>query len=394
MLNILLLLLVFTVVLPIIFLVVQLLSANLGKVSACKVENVDLSNTVVVIPAHNEEAVIEATLHSLVPQLPDSGQVVLVADNCLDNTSEKARQFGVHVIERNNLHDRGKGFALEAAVQYLKERQLPPDFVVIVDADCQVKPGSLDRLVYQCELTGRPIQALDLMRSREPGNTKQKVAELAWTVKNHVRPLGLLTLGLPCQLMGTGMTFPFQLLKQLDLGSSHIAEDMKLGVDCALAGHPPLFCPEALVESYFPEKDSSLLDQRQRWEHGHLNVIFSECFDLLKAALRDRNKDLLLMSIDLLIPPLAFLVLISVVVLLTVTSIVFILEKGILALVILLVALTFLSISMLLSWHRFARDIISGWELIWIPVYVISKIPLYLNYWIRRQTEWVKTRRD
>ena len=52
------------------------------------------------------------------------------------------------------------------------------------------------------------LQALDLMRSPEGAGLKTRIAEFAWVVKNQVRPLGYHHLGLPCQLMGTGMAFP------------------------------------------------------------------------------------------------------------------------------------------------------------------------------------------
>jgi len=67
---------------------------------------------------------------------------------------------------------------------------------------------------------------------------------------------------------------------------------------------------------------------------------------------------------------------------------------GSVALQILLSITCLLGVALLLSWYRFARDIISLRELLWIPVYVLSKIPLYIGYWVKRQTEWIRTNRD
>src|SRR5687768_11031166 len=44
----------------------------------------------VLIPAHNEQAVLGATLQSLVPQLNPGDRLVVVADNCTDATAEVA----------------------------------------------------------------------------------------------------------------------------------------------------------------------------------------------------------------------------------------------------------------------------------------------------------------
>ena len=53
------------------------------------------------------------------------------------------------------------------------------------------------------------MQILDLMTAPEDSPINYRVAEFAWRVNNWVRPLGLAALGLPCQLMGTGMAFPW-----------------------------------------------------------------------------------------------------------------------------------------------------------------------------------------
>ncbi len=54
-------------------------------------------NATIVIPAHNEEDVIAATLASLAgvePRLP----VVVIADNCTDTTAQLARDAGAAVM--------------------------------------------------------------------------------------------------------------------------------------------------------------------------------------------------------------------------------------------------------------------------------------------------------
>src|SRR5687768_155204 len=68
----------------------------------------------VVIPAHDEENVIEATIDQLrrlnyPPQLYD---VHLVADHCSDSTADTARRAGAIVHERSDGPRSGKGAAL------------------------------------------------------------------------------------------------------------------------------------------------------------------------------------------------------------------------------------------------------------------------------------------
>ena len=94
----------------------------------------------VVIPAHNEEAGIEATLQALRDELSFDDRVLVVADNCSDRTVELARAQNAEVIERKDPDRRGKGYALAFALEHLA--QDPPDLVVILDADCRLQPGS------------------------------------------------------------------------------------------------------------------------------------------------------------------------------------------------------------------------------------------------------------
>ena len=102
-----------------------------------------------------------------------------------------------------------------------------------------------------------------------------RVAEFAWRVKNWVRPLGLNALNLPCQLMGTGMAFPWEVIRSANLASGSIVEDLKLGLDLTQTGSPPLFCPSACVKSHFPLSIEGAKSQRKRWEEGHISMILT-----------------------------------------------------------------------------------------------------------------------
>lgn len=70
------------------------------------------------------------------------------------------------------------------------------------EGDRLTAAGSIDRLAATSFC---PVQALYLMRSKPNAGLKTRIAEFAWVIINQVRPLGLWRIGLPCQLMGTGM---------------------------------------------------------------------------------------------------------------------------------------------------------------------------------------------
>ena len=157
------------------------------------------SNIAVLIPAHNESLGIVATLNSIKPQLKPSDRMVVIADNCTDDTAQIALANGAEVIERQDAVCRGKGYALDFGIRHLSHN--PPGVVVVVDADCTLQADSLSALANYTLENNRPVQALDLMYAKGR-DLKSRIAEFAWCVKNWVRPLGYAKLGLPCQLMG------------------------------------------------------------------------------------------------------------------------------------------------------------------------------------------------
>ena len=345
----------------------------------------------VLVPAHNESSIIIATLNSLLPQLQAGDRLLVVADNCTDDTAALARAAGAEVIERSNQRQRGKGYALDFGVRHLAADA--PEVMIIVDADCQVSEGTLARLAISCIDSGRPVQALYLMHAPEGSGLKVRIAEFAWRVKNLVRPAGWARLGLPCQLMGSGMAFAWQDIGLINLASGHIVEDLQMGLDFCRSGKPPLFCPAAHVSSYFPRSDEGLNTQRTRWEHGHLGVILSDAPKLLLESLRRGNWKLLGMSLDLLVPPLALLILV-VGVAFSIAWLLFILGGLLVLALIASIGMLLLGLAIISAWAKFGRKIVSIVALLYAPFYILKKIPLYLSFLLKRQVDWVRSKRD
>ena len=345
----------------------------------------------VLVPAHDEAAIIRATLASITPQLIAGDRLLVVADNCTDDTARLAREGGAEVVERFDTLRRGKGYALDFGVRHLAEQ--PPEVVIVVDADCQVGEGAIDCLARRYHQVKRPVQALYLMRAPAGSGLKVQVAEFAWRVKNLMRPRGWARLGLPCQLMGAGMAFGWHDLALINLANGHLVEDVKLGLDLCQQGKPPVFCPEALVTSQFPASQQGMNSQRTRWEHGHLGLMLADAPKRALAAISQRNGNLLAMTVDLLVPPLALLVL-ALLGLNLVTWLVYLLSGHGTPAWIALAALAMLALAVVLAWARFCRELIPFSVLLYAPFYAARKIPLYLGFLIKRQVEWVRSKRD
>ncbi|HSH54731.1 MAG TPA: glycosyltransferase family 2 protein [Methylotenera sp.] len=346
----------------------------------------------ILIPAHNEQHGITATLDSIKQQLEPQDRVVVIADNCSDATATVARNNGAIAIERSDAVRRGKSYALDFGMRYLENNE-PPEVVVIIDADCLLQAGTLTQLANLALDSNRPVQALYLMYSPPSAGLKTKIAEFAWAVKNWARALGYHRLNLPCQLMGTGMAFPWALIQKANLASGHIVEDLKLGLDFAEQGHAPLFCPEAVVTSTFPLNNEGVKSQRTRWEHGHLAMIVKEGPTLLFKSITKLNLGMFALVLDLCVPPLALLTLL--VTALAMTAIVLLLvTKALLPWLLGISLLLLLGLAVLLAWTKFGKSILSISHLTYAPIYMLAKIPLYLKFIIKRQVEWVRSKRD
>jgi exopolysaccharide biosynthesis WecB/TagA/CpsF family protein len=388
--NVLIYALTAVLLVPVVVFCIECLAALLPGRRGSKRQDQARPRIAVVIPAHNEERVLGGTLASVVTQLLPGDRVLVVADNCEDNTPAVAREFGAEVVERHDVARRGKGYALDAGIRHLE--QDPPEIVIMVDADCHVHEGAIEALAAQVVETNRPAQAVYLLEQPARPGPRDLVSALAFMVKNLVRPSGLRRLGLPCLLTGTGMAFPWPVIRRAKLATGNIVEDMQLGLDLSLAGCPPVFCAEAKVTGRLPEKNDVALTQRRRWEHGHLRTLLTQVPRLLGGAIRHRRICAVALAAEVCVPPLSLLVMMVAGAIgcsmlaarfgASWTS-AYLLMAGALA----------VGCCILGAWLRFGRQQLPLASLLAAPFYVLWKVPLYFAFVLKPQREWIRTER-
>ncbi len=372
-------------------LLVECIAALFPVPSQFSENNWQNTKVTILVPAHNEEVVIRSTLLDIKLQLQKQHHLVVIADNCSDATAEIARAVGATVIERHDPLLTGKGYALDYGLRFLESE--PPDVVVFVDADCKVEPGAIKKLTQYAIATKQPVQATYLIAKPSSSSPKESVSAFAFKVKNLVRPLGLAQLKMPCLLTGTGMAFPWSVIRSVDLASGYIVEDMKLGLDLTIAGYVPVFCPQAYVTALLPQQAQATKSQRTRWEHGHLKTLLTYVPVLLKASLKQKRLDLLISALDMCVPPLSLLIFIWL--LLMAISLVFgVLTALWMPATFLSTAGLFLLISILGAWVKFGRTDLPLKELLTVPFYILWKIPIYLKFLVQPQNKWIRTERD
>jgi len=377
------------VLVPIAVVAVETLAALPRRRSSQSPHVPTAARAVVLIPAHNEAAGIGATVRALLPELSPQDRVVVIADNCSDGTAAAARAAGADVVVRNDAQRHGKGYALEFGVRCLEAN--PPDVVIVFDADCRFSRGSCRRLKEEAIRFRAPVQARYVLAEAD-GDPRRQLSAFAFLFKNFVRPLGLHRLRLPCLLTGTGMAFPWRMIRDASLGTGDIVEDMKLSVELAMNGHPPRFCPDPCVEGAAAPHKEAVLEQRTRWEHGHVRTLLTQGPRLVWSALRDGRPRLLALALELSVPPLSLLVLIWACALagaLTWWRLGGALEPAGL----LLAGGALLILTLAAAWARFARGLLPLRSLLLMPVYVFWKLPIYVRLLRQPQRTWVRTER-
>lgn len=389
--NIILITLGIVLLIPCSVFFLECLAAFVSSSSSLNIENVERPKTTVLIPAHNEAEQIKEVIEVLLPQLTQQDQVIVIADNCHDNTAEIAKTTGVTVFERENLTDRGKGYALDYAIQRIKHD--PPEVLVILDGDCILEPNSIKNISCQAIATGRPIQSAYLMDQPEDPSLKDNISMFSLKVKNLVRLLGLNRLGWHSLLTGSGMAFPWSLISQVSLAGSKTTDDTQLTVDLALAGSTPIFCEQSRVIGRLM-KDQDAQSQRSRWEHGHLEMIMVEVPRLLKAFVTKGSFPALGLALDILIPPLSLLVMTWFTSMVAIWLATIFTGVSLIPAIIISLAGVLLISGMLFAWIKFGRSDLPFQNLIAIPFYILGKIPIYLKFLINPQSRWLKTERD
>lgn len=349
----------------------------------------DQTQAVILMPAHNEEKGITRTIAALAPILTDRTRLIVVADNCSDDTARIARAAGAQVIERFDAGARGKGYALAFGRDHMMSD--PPDVVIVLDADCDIDPASTAILADEAERHSVPIQANYRMHPELAASPMVQISNFAFLVKNSIRQRGMARLGAPALLNGTGMAFPWPIFANAPLASANIVEDLALGIDLSLRNHPPRFCNAASVwSSAAGHRDT--LGQRTRWEHGFVATARSHGLRLLRRALARADPGLAWLGLHLLVPPLALLFLLGAGAL-AITAALIWFGATVYSAALLGGLMVASAIAVLAAWARYGRDTLAPATLLRLPLYILWKIPIYLRLIRRPETEWIRTSR-
>ena len=347
----------------------------------------------IVVPAHDEEGQIAATVKSLLAMdyPAELRRVWVVADNCTDATADRATAAGATTLVRTNAEKRGKGYALEFAYEKLLADSFA-DAIVVVDADTSVSENLLRAFGMRFEQGAQAVQAEYGVRNPK-ASWRTRLITIALAIFHELRSRARERLGVSCGLRGNGMGFSREVLATVPHDAYSIVEDIEYGIRLGRAGHRVWYVAEANVLGDMVATEKESRSQRERWEGGRIQLAKAHLAGLFRDALAKRSGMLLDLAMDLAVPAL------TVVVVWTTLGTV---AAG-------AVALSTRSATIAVPWVfslfilvlYVGRGVVlsgSGWrgvvDLTAAPVYIAWKLALSLRRSSRKKGEWVRTARE
>lgn len=261
----------------------------------------------ILVPAHDEALTIVRTIASLhgLRWPADRFRILVVCDNCSDDTALRARAAGALVLERRDDSRRGKGYALRHGFD-ASLREGWADAVLVVDADSEVTPNLLEACAARIEQGARAVQAHYAVLNPQT-SPRTRLMALAFACIHPLRSRARRRLGLSCGIRGNGWCVHRLALRAVPYAAYTLAEDVEYGVALGLTGVRVDYADEAQVLGEMVSTEAAARSQRLRWEGGRSLLLRRQLPLLLRRAWRSAL--CLDLAADLLLPPLSWLVL-------------------------------------------------------------------------------------
>lgn len=243
-----------------------------------------------VVAAHNEEIVIGNLIDSMknINYPDDSYDIFVIADNCDDMTAEVSRQHGAAAYERFDNELKGKGYALDWMFDKIFAMDKKYDAVCVFDADNIVHPEFLNQMNRQFNKGYKAVQGYIDTKNPYDSWITLSYAISFWTI-NRMFQYARYTLGMCCQLCGTGFAISTDILKEIGWGATCLAEDMEFTMKLALNNYKVGWAHDAIVYDEKPLTFSQSYKQRVRWMQGHADILSRFFWKLIKKGFKDHD---------------------------------------------------------------------------------------------------------
>jgi cellulose synthase/poly-beta-1,6-N-acetylglucosamine synthase-like glycosyltransferase len=244
-----------------------------------------------IIPCHNEEEVIERTLHAFAStKYPmDKKEVIIINDGSTDHTEETVRKFAYTVITEGNVNSieilpngfrnvtlinrgeggHGKSFALNSGKKYARG-----EGIFVIDADVQLSPDAFEKAVRHLADPKVDAVAGYVEVSTKKRNLLNEMIDFEYVIGQKILRRGYNVLGVHYIIPGGCGLFRRATLDRIgDYHDDTLAEDTDITWRLITEAHGKIhFDPSIKVIADEPATILSLWNQRVRWARGNIEV--------------------------------------------------------------------------------------------------------------------------
>lgn len=245
----------------------------------------------IMVPAHNEEAVIANTIENILNIDYPNFEVIVIDDRSTDNTASvikglEAKHEKVRALIREQDAFPGKSAVLNDAYKIAKG-----DAVLVFDADATVEPDFLNKLVPKLEPADvGAVQARKIIRNKDV-NLLTRCQNNEYTMDTYLQ-VGRDAVKGAVELRGNGELIKRQALDDINGWNNYtITDDLDMSTRLHMKGWDVRFCLEACVYEEGIVYILPLFRQRRRWLEGTIRrylEYFGEAMKSKKMSLRAR----------------------------------------------------------------------------------------------------------
>jgi len=226
----------------------------------------------VIIPAHNEEAVVRDLVEDLLAQDYPHLEVIVIAHNCTDRTLEVLTDISDPRLTRLTLRTResGKALPLNFGLAHASG-----EIVAQFDADNRLRDRQFVRRAVAYFLTESDTAVIQaqIETKNEDANLLTKLQAVEYRIFSYLFWAGRNAVGLPCPIAGTGVFFRRGILERIGGWDNELVEDYDLYCKLVLAHVEIAYKPDLVTFDEKPPSWRLLIRQRSRWQRGHMEVL-------------------------------------------------------------------------------------------------------------------------
>lgn len=232
----------------------------------------------VLVAAHNEEAVIAGIVDNLVNKMnypKNLYDVYVIADNCSDKTAAISLAGGAKVVEHTSEpgEPKGKPHGIRYALAQLDTQLADYDLVAFFDADNLVDPEFFNEMNSQFLSDEQIKVSQGYLDSKNPDDNYISLSYAGvYYQTNRYFQAAKTRLGLSASLGGTGFVVDCGTLQEIGWTADSLTEDLEFQIQCQLKGYKIAWNHFTFIFDEKPTGFRQSVVQRLRWTRGHWTV--------------------------------------------------------------------------------------------------------------------------